>query len=166
MGRARWLVYIILALVLQTQISLAGTPLNLGVILVYAFGLRCCFVRSSFALPVCPEMQSAFFGALVGLAEDILGGHLLGPQMLSKGLVGFLFAVLCSDVLFRWTPLLGCICLFAFTLLDGLIAAGLRALFTEFSFSVIEVARTIAIQAVVNSLFGFVVKPSENAAHG
>ncbi len=163
MNYAKWALFIFLTFLIQTQLSIFHRPLSLSIVLVYFFSLR--------SLPRChradvyfgsrSEIKSTAFGAFVGLMEDILSGSIIGPNFFSKGLTGFLTIVVFTEVVFKWTPLWGVITIVVFTILDGVLVAGSRIIFTSINISILDALQTIAIQTVVNIPFGIIVKPSK-----
>lgn len=163
MNYVKWAFFIFLTFLIQTQLSIFHSPLNLTVVTVYFFSLK--------SLPRHPktdvyfgsksELKSAVFGAFVGLLEDILSGSIIGPNFFSKGLTGFLTIVVFTEVVFKWTPLLGAITIIIFTILDGVIVTGSRIIFTNINISILDVLQTILIQTGVNIPFGIILKPSK-----
>lgn len=152
-----------LAFLLQTHISLFSIPLNLSVLVVYAFALRhlpAGAARMHHALRAGPELKSTGFGAAVGLFEDILSGSIIGPHLFSKGVVGFLTALTFNDLLFRWTAPAGICAVFAVHLLDGSIGMGLRALFTHLSVGWTHALQTFAVQVLITLPVGVLIRPS------
>jgi hypothetical protein len=153
----------------QTQIALFNVPLNLTVVIVYAFGLKKLekaktdkyFGKySSTGL----EIKSAAFGACVGLLEDIIAGGILGPALLSKGIIGFLIIVIFTDIVFRWTPLIGIIAIVVLTVLDNIIVTGLQVLFAGISINYFKVLQVLFVQALMNIPFGIIFRPGLHRA--
>ncbi|NTU42331.1 MAG: hypothetical protein HGA78_04615 [Nitrospirales bacterium] len=159
-----WIALTFLTFMIQTQLPLARS-LNLSVVLIYFYGLRTITrqtaVRSEGNITAAVEIKGVLFGALIGLIEDSLSGQVIGPGVLSKGMVGLLISVLLSDVVFRWTPLFGCLSLLGLTLMDGLVAMGIRLLLGNVTIDVAGAVQAIVIQAVVNSPLGIIMKPRE-----
>ncbi len=155
--------FIFLTFLVQTQLSVSHSLLNLTVVLVYYFSLK--------ILPRHPKMDVYFgsrseikgmaFGAFVGLLEDILSGSIIGPNFFSKGLTGFLTIVVFTEVVFKWTPFLGAITIIVFTILDGVMVTGFRIIFTNINISIQNALHMIAIQTVANIPFGIILKPSK-----
>jgi hypothetical protein len=164
MALFRWMVLAALAFLVQTHLSLFSIPLNLSILVVYAFALRHLptgALRMQHAVHVGPELKSTIFGAAVGLFEDILTGGIIGPQLFSKGAVGFITALTFNDLLFRWTPLLGICAVFAVHVLDGAIGMGLRVLFAHLSVGWPETLRSFGVQVLVTLPFGVLIRPSD-----
>lgn len=163
MNYVKWAFFIFLTFLLQTQLSIFHSPLNLTVVLVYYFSLK--------ILPRRPktdvyfgsrsEIKGMAFGAFVGLLEDILSGSIIGPNFFSKGLTGFLAVVVFTEIVFKWTQLLGAITIIMFTILDGVLVTGSRIIFTNINISILDALQMIAIQTVANIPFGIILKPSK-----
>ncbi len=160
----KWFFFILLAFILQTKISLFGYPLNFTVLVVYAFVLHS--VKKTVKKDEFPaggsEIKCTIFGAFIGIIDDIISGSMLGSSFLSLGLVGFFGSILFTNVLFRWTPLLGIIVIFIFAIFSGLAHVALRILFTDINISIYNAIQMIFIQAFINMPFGALLKPSKN----
>lgn len=164
MNYIKWIFFIFLIFLAQTQIAIFNMPLALTVVIVYAFGVKSLEKaktdkysgkHSSVGL----EIKSAAFGACVGLLEDIIAGEILGPAFLSKGIIGFLTIVIFTDIVFRWTPLIGIIIMAALTIFDNIIVIGLQILFAGISISYFKVLQILFVQALVNIPFGIIFRP-------
>src|SRR5512147_2878549 len=107
---------VMLAFLLQIKISILGVPPDLTAAVAYYFGITG------------GSTKGVLFGSLIGLIEDSVGGSILGPNLLGKGLVGF-FSSFMSGSPLRWTPLLGIVSLAILTLMDGSIILLSRAIF-------------------------------------
>jgi hypothetical protein len=79
--------------------------------------------------------------------------------MLSKALIGFLSAMLFSDVLFRWTPVFGGLTMMVFTLLDWSCALGARSLFGSAPIAFVATLLPLLLQGIGNSIIGMAVRP-------
>ncbi len=149
---SRWSGIILLALltaacfVLETRLEAFGIRPNLTVLPVYFMGLRY------------GPAKGVFFGALVGSIADSLSGHLLGPNLLSKGTAGLLASALTGGFL-RWNPILGAIGLFVITWADGLISLGALSVFAKESAGMADAAQAMLAQATINAAFGALLKP-------
>lgn len=159
----KWFFFIFLIFTLQTKISLFDNPLNLSVLLVYAYVLKSIKRSKKAELQASGgiEIKCSVFGGLVGILEDFIAGAMLGSSFLSLGLVGFLGAILFTNVLFKWTPLLGVIIITAFTIFSGLTNVILRIIFTDLNISIHNVVEMILLQTLINMPFGILVQPSE-----
>ncbi|GER93406.1 hypothetical protein A45J_1146 [hot springs metagenome] len=131
--------------------------------MVYFFGLRSLsrHFRTDIYFGNRAEIKSMIFGALVGLVEDMLTGSIIGPNFFSKGLIGFLTVVIFTEVVFKWTLFLGVIILAFFTMLDEIIVAGFRVIFTGMNIDIIDVLKTTVMQIVVSIPFGIILKPKK-----
>ena len=106
------------------------------------------------------EIPGMFFGALIGLIEDITSGSLLGPNILSKGLIGYLSSSLYKRF-FIWTPLLGAINIFSLTFLDCSIVFILRSIFDKVPVEIGAAFFIIIIKSIVNAPLGIFIKPKD-----
>lgn len=165
-----WAFFVFLTFLIQTQFSIFNTPLNLTVVLSYSFALKSLPRKTNtFAFHSMTdgyfgsraEMKSTAFGALVGLLEDIISGSIIGPNFFSKGLIGFISVVAFTEVVFKWTPVFGVIMVTVFTVLDGVIVASSRIVFSNIQISMLNAVQTLIIQAIVNIPFGIIFKPAK-----
>ena len=143
-----WVLVTIIVFILQTNLSIFGFSLNLTVLVPLYVGLK----RS-------PE-KGLLVGACIGLIEDSLSNTIIGPNILSKGTIGFL-APLLSGRLFIWTPLFGMVVFFIMTLLDSIIIYGCREIFflqpALFKHSMAK----MGAQALLNAPVGYFIKPKD-----
>lgn len=153
MNKAAFVLLITLCFVLETQLSVLGIRPNLTVLPVYYVGLRHGAVRG------------LLFGALMGIVADSIGGGLLGPNMLSKGTVGFLASFMRGG-LFTWTPLLGLLAVAALTLVDGALAFASVAVFAQVPVTLPQAALVASGQAGANAIAGAFIKPVEERWDG
>lgn len=141
-----WLLIISGIFTLQTNLTPFGIAFNFAVLVPFYTGLR----KS-------PE-RGLFMGIVIGLIEDGLSRSILGPHILSKGMVGFLSPLLAGRF-FVWTPLFGSIALFVVTFLDGLIVYACKGIFLAppalFKIAVLY----IFIQSIVNAPIGYFIRP-------
>jgi cell shape-determining protein MreD len=137
---------VICAFLLQAHLSVLGVSPNLTAAVAYYFGIT---VGSA---------KGVFFGSLVGVIEDSVGGHILGPNLLGKGLVGF-FSSFMSGSLFRWTPFLGIVSLGILTLMDGGIILLSRAIFEAMPTSLSGGMLTLLVQGFLNGIIGVFIRP-------
>ncbi len=158
-----WAFFIFLTLLIQTQFSVFNAPLNMTVVLTYYFALKS-LPRKSMTdgyFGSRAEIKSTAFGALVGLLEDIISGSIIGPNFFSKGLIGFISVLTFTEVVFRWTPVLGVITVIVFTILDNIIVTGSRIIFSGINISMLNALHTAIIQAIVNMPLGIILKPTK-----
>jgi rod shape-determining protein MreD len=143
-----WAVIIILTVLVQGSVSLIHIKLNLTVILVCYMGMK----RG--------EIPGMFFGALIGLIEDSISGVLFGPNILSKGLIGYLSSSLYRK-LFIWTPLIGAINIFSLTFLDSALVFILRSIFDKIPIDIGSALLIMMVQSLVNAPVGIFIKPKD-----
>lgn len=162
MNYLKWAFFIFLVFLAQTQFSVFHSMINLTIALVYYFSLKNLPRQSKSGgyFGGKAEIKSTVFGSAVGLFEDIISGSIIGPNFFSKGLTGFISVMAFTEVVFKWTPLLGVIIIIILTFLDGAIVTGLRVVFTNTNINSIDALQTIFIQAIVNIPFGIIFKPS------
>ena len=141
-----WALILFLTLMIQGSISFFDIKPNLTVVLACYAGLR---ER---------EVRGMLFGSVIGIIEDSLSGAFLGPNLLSKGLIGY-FSSLMYSRLFIWTPLLGVISIFVLTFTDGIIVFISRSLFATMPVSIGTAVFVITIQSLVNAPLGVFLKP-------
>ena len=143
-----WTLIIFLTFLAQGSVSLFDVTPDFTVLLVCYMGVKK------------GEMKGMFFGSLIGILEDSLSGAFLGPHLLSKGLIGYLSAVLYSRF-FIWTPLLGIISTSILTLADGFMVFMLRSIFDKMPGSLGAAFLVIVLQSLLNAPFGLLMKPGD-----
>jgi rod shape-determining protein MreD len=141
-----WIFIIILVFIIQGSVSFYYVTPNLTVVLAYYAGVK---LR---------EVKGLFLGGFIGIMEDSLAGILLGPNLLSKGLIGY-FASFIYKRFFRWTPVLGILSVFVFTIADGLIVYITRSIFAKSPVDLSTALLVISLQAMLNAPFGLFIKP-------
>ncbi len=143
----RILLFTALAFLADMKLSIHGFRPDLVSFMAYWFG----YSRSSGG--------GMLYGAAIGAAEDSLYMGMLGPGMLSKGLIGF-FASFLSRGFFRWTPLLGFFGAMALTLAGGFVELGVLSVFSQgaegFSTGGLLV---LLSQALLNGVLGIFLRP-------
>lgn len=156
-----WTFLFIAVFVVQALFSTVLVPLNLTVVLVALFGRAAAhhYTDQHGFSGVRSEFAAAVFGAFAGLIEDLVSGSLVGSGMLSKGLTGFVSAIIFSDVLFRWTPIFGAATMISFTLLDWLCMLGVRAFFASSPVAPGAMLQSVLLQAVMNAMIGMALRP-------
>jgi hypothetical protein len=157
----KWPFLSLIIFIVQIKLStFFNVPINLLVILVYAYSLK--------NLPEQPQkniypdwaknIKIVLFGVLIGFFEDILSEDIIGPSLFSKGMVAFLTIRLFTGLFFKWTPLLGAIFLLALTLIDNLVIYGFKTLFSNITISNLFLLKTILLQMALNIPFGIIIK--------
>ena len=130
---------------IQGSISLFDISPNFTVMLACYAGIRA------------GEGKGLLLGSMIGIAEDSLSGALLGPHLLSKGIIGYLSAFLYSKF-FVWTPLLGIMSAIILTLIDGFIVYSARSVFGTMPASIGAAAFIISIQSLFNAPVGILLR--------
>lgn len=148
------------AFFIHTQFSSFSVLFNPTVVLVYYFGIESLNrISSKKFFPVRIEFESAAFGALIGFVEDALTGSIIGPSLLSKGLVGFITPFVYTEIVFRWTPFWAGALLALLTFCDGWAVAGARSVFSETIINNAQVLKVVIFQCLVSLPFAFILKP-------
>lgn len=142
-----WLLIGFCAFLLLGRVSVLGVVPNLTVLLAYYSGIRYGANKGLLA------------GLLIGFFEDSLSGGLVGPNMLSKGLVGYAAAFFIAGGLFRWTPLLGIISVSALTLAGNIVTVLSETLFNKMPGSVASIVFVSVMQALLNAPAGAFMRP-------
>ena len=137
----------ITALVLQTKISVFGTTPDLTVLVAYYLGISLGSTKGTLA------------ASFIGLIEDGLAGTMVGPNLLGKGMAGFLSSLMSGAAVFRWTPLLGLVAVMIVTMMDGIAAFSSRILYHALPALSSSALTAIPLQALVNALPGIFLKP-------
>ena len=140
------LLIIFSAFLLESRISIFGSRPDLAAAIAYYFGLKN------------GETKGLLFGSFIGLIGDSLSGGILGPNILGKGLTGYLSAFM-SGGFFRWTPVLGVVGISVLTAVNGIIVFSSKSLFEGAPTSVPNAISIIFTSALVNSLFGIFIRP-------
>ena len=140
------LLIIFSAFLLESRISIFGAQPDLAAAIAYYFGLKN------------GETKGLLFGSFIGLIGDSLSGGILGPNILGKGMVGFLSAFM-SGSFFRWTPVLGVIGISLLTAINGIIVFLSKTLFEHMPTSIPSAMSIIFTAALINSLLGIFMRP-------
>jgi rod shape-determining protein MreD len=143
-----WSAIIFLTLIIQGSLSLFDITPNLTVILVYYAGIRK------------GETKGLLIGSLIGILEDSLSGIFLGPNLLSKGLIGY-FSSFIYRKFFIWTPIIGILSIFILTFIDGATVLMLRGFFDKMPVSIHSAIFILTIQSLLNTPLGIFLKPKE-----
>jgi cell shape-determining protein MreD len=158
-----WICLAALAILVQPLITVFDFPLNLTVVLVYVFAIKAPPLQSASTsfTDVKTEIRGSAFGAGIGLIEDVMSGSVLGLNVLSKGLTGFISSIVFRDIFFQWTPIIGGAVIFALTLIDGLILILTGHFITGTPVRSLEVAEMLLVQALLNIPLGFIIRPGQ-----
>jgi rod shape-determining protein MreD len=141
-----WIGVILFTFFIEERISIFHVAPNFTVLLVYYAGIRK------------GGLEGLFLGSFIGTVEDSLSGAFLGPNLLSKGIVGY-FSSFMSGSFFRWTPLLGAIGIGVITLVDNTIVFTTRSFFDRMPTSIKAAAFKIIIQSLINIPLGLFLRP-------
>ena len=140
-----WAVVTFLTFGIQGSLSFFDITPNVTVILAYYAGIRE------------GEAKGLFIGSLIGIIEDSFSGTLLGPNLLSKGLVGYLAAFLYSKF-FVWTPVLGILTIMVLTMADSIVVYMSRSIFDTMPSGIGAAAFIIVMQSLFNAPIGIFLK--------
>ena len=143
-----WAVMLFFTLIVQGSISIFDITPNLTAVLACYAGIK---ER---------EVKGMLFGSFIGIVEDSISGAFLGPNLLSKGLIGYLSSLMYSRF-FIWTPLLGAVSIFILTLTDGLIVFLSRSLFANIPISIGVGVLIIIMQSLFNAPLGIFLRPKK-----
>jgi rod shape-determining protein MreD len=141
-----WTGIILFTFFIEERISVFHVAPNFAALLVYYAGIRK------------GKLEGLFLGSIVGTVEDSLSGTFLGPNLLSKGIIGF-FSSFMSGSFFRWTPLLGAIGIGVLTMVDNTIVFTTRSFFDRMPTGFKAAAFKIIIQSLINIPLGLFLKP-------
>jgi len=142
-----WLPLIFFAFLLQSRVSIIGVSPNLTVLIVYLIGIR--YGRTI----------GLFSGVLIGALQDSLSSAMLGPNMLAKGMVGFLSASFISGHFLIWTPVLGAIAAAFLTFTDNTVVFLCLSLFDKLPAHFSTALLTSTMQALMNAPAGIFMRP-------
>ncbi len=141
-----WAGIILFTFFIEERISVFHVAPNFAALLVYYAGIRK------------GKLEGLFLGSIVGTVEDSLSGTFLGPNLLSKGIIGY-FSSFMSGSFFRWTPLLGAIGIGVLTMVDNTIVFTTRSFFDRMPTGFKAAAFKIIIQSLINIPLGLFLKP-------
>ncbi|MFH1025304.1 MAG: rod shape-determining protein MreD, partial [Nitrospirota bacterium] len=79
-----WVVMLFFTLILQGSISIFDITPNFTAVLACYAGIKG------------REVKGMVFGSFIGIVEDSISGAFLGPNLLSKGLIGYLSSLMYS----------------------------------------------------------------------
>ena len=141
-----WAIIIILIFIIQGKVSLFDVVPNFIIVVAYYAGIRG------------EKIYGTLLGSLIGAVQDSLSGVFLGPNLLSKGLVGY-FSSFMSGSFFRWTPLLGIIGISILTVFDGTVVFLSRSIFERMPVSIGTAFFMVTLQSIINAPLGLFLKP-------
>ncbi len=141
-----WIVIILFTFFIEERISIFHVAPNFTVLLVYYVGIRK------------GGTEGLFFGSIIGAIQDSISSAFLGPNLLSKGIVGY-FSSFMSGSFFRWTPLLGAIGIGVLTIVDDTVVFATRSFFDRMPTGIKAAAFKIIIQSLINVPLGLFLRP-------
>ena len=144
-----WAILIILTFVLQARLSILGVSPDLSILLVYYAGIKYGGKKGMLA------------GVLIGAIEDSISLSIFGPNLLSKGVIGFFSAFFVTGNLLRWTPPLGIIALLLLTFLDNSIVFLSLSLFDKAPSSISTFLFISLMQSILNAPIGLLIRPKD-----
>ena len=142
-----WAVLIIFSFVLQARLSIIGVSPDLSLLLVYYAGIKY------------GEKKGMLTGVLIGALEDSMSLSIFGPNLLSKGIIGFFSALFVTGSLFRWTPTLGLIAVLSLTFLDNSIVFLSLSLFDKVPAAISNALFIAILQSILNAPVGMLLRP-------
>lgn len=143
-----WAIALFITLILQGYFSLFNIIPNLTIVFAFYAGLRH------------GDMKGMAIGAAIGAIEDSISSMFLGPNMLSKGIAGFIASHLYPRF-FIWTSLIGMITTVIFTFIDSLMVFMMKSIFDRMPTDAITGLSIILIRSLINAPFGYFLKPKE-----
>lgn len=148
MNYVLWALALFIALLLQVKISLLSVAPNMTAILAYYAGIKY------------GQNKGLIFGLLIGAIEDSLSSPILGPNMLGKGLAGFLSSFFISGGVFVWTPLLGMLGIALLTVMDNSVVFLSLSIFDKPPTNPATALYITIMQTLLNSAAGMFIKPA------
>lgn len=140
--------FIAVSFLIEAKVSFLGIRPDATAILIYYFGLRN------------GPVGGLLFGAFIGILADSLSGGIIGPNILSKGMVGYFSAVFIAKI-FKWTPFIGILGLAVLTAMDRTASLISYSVFEHMPSSPLIVIYTIAGQALINCPLGFFLRAKD-----
>lgn len=141
-----WIVIILFTFFIEERISIFHVAPNFTALLVYYVGIRK------------GGTEGLFLGSIIGTIQDSISSAFLGPNLLSKGIVGY-FSSFMSGSFFRWTPLLGAIGIGVLTIVDDTVVFATRSFFDRMPTGIKAAAFKIIIQSLINVPLGLFLRP-------
>ncbi len=140
-------VAVLMAFVLQAKVSVLSVAPNLTVLLAYSSGI------------MLGETRGMIAGLVIGGIEDSLSSSIIGPNMLGKGLVGYLSSFFLSGGVLVWTPLLGILSVALLTIIDSVVVFISLSIFDTMPTSPSTVLFTSTMQSILNAAAGMFIRP-------
>lgn len=137
------------AFAVEAKISVFGIWPDATVLLAYFIGLRY------------GPTAGAVGGAAVGFFSDGLAAGYLGPNVISKCVVGY-FSAFFSSTFFGWTPYVGMLGTAGFTILDRGISFMVVTALGQMPLNPSSAVKIILWQAAINTVLGAFIWPKDN----
>lgn len=142
-----WAFAVFTVFFLQGRLSVLDVTPDLTAVLAFYAGMRL------------GETRGFFAGMLIGGLQDIISLSIIGPNLLGKGVVGFLSSAFLSGGILRWTPALGVAAIFLFTLSDNAVVFLSRSLFDRIPAAFSAAVFAAVMQAILNAPAGMFIRP-------
>lgn len=105
------------------------------------------------------ETKGLLMGVLIGALEDSLSTSIIGPNVLSKGMVGFSASFFISRGFLMWTPFLGIIAVALLTFLDNSMVFLARSVFDRAPAALSSFLFVSVMQSLLNAPAGAFIRP-------
>lgn len=148
----RQLCFVLLSLsafIFEAKLSINGVWPDFTAMLAYGFGMNY------------GPSAGAIAGAATGLVSDGLSSGMLGPNLISKTMVGY-FAGFFSIAFFRWTPVVGIFGAVGFTVLDRAVSYITLTALGQMPMNPTGAITFMLWQALINSIIGAFIKGKGN----
>lgn len=142
-----WPIAVFLCFFLQGRVSVLGVSPDLTVLLVYYLGMRY------------GEKKGLLLGMAIGALEDSVSSSIIGPNMLSKGIIGFSSSFFISGGFLRWTPFLGLIAVSFLTVADNAIIFLSESIFDKMPAAPSYAVFVAIMQSLLNAIAGVLIRP-------
>jgi rod shape-determining protein MreD len=142
-----WPIAVFLSFFLQGRVSVLGISPDLTVLLVYYAGIRY------------GETKGLLAGAVIGALEDSLSSSIIGPNLLSKGIIGFSASFFVTGGFLRWTSFLGLLAVALFTVFDNAVVFLAQSIFDKMPAAPSSVLLIAIMQSILNALAGIFIRP-------
>ncbi len=142
-----WPIAVFVCFFLQGRVSVLGVSPDLTVLLVYYLGIRY------------GETRGLLAGVLIGALEDSLSSSIIGPNMLSKGIIGFSSSFFITGGFLRWTPFLGLIAVSFLTVIDNAVIFLAKSIFDKMPAAPSYALFVSIMQSVLNAIAGVFIRP-------
>jgi rod shape-determining protein MreD len=142
-----WPIAVFLSFFLQGRISVLGISPDLTVLIVYYAGIRY------------GETKGLLAGMVIGALEDSLSSSIIGPNLLSKGIIGFSSSFFVSGGVLRWTPFLGLLAVSFLTVVDNAMVFLAQSIFDKMPAAPASALLIAIMQSILNATAGIFIRP-------